>query len=169
MKLQDMKFSNRLVLKLAYEYPNEVVQLFTEYTDMLIAGDRLFREYLDLQNYDEEIMHLQQKYGIPYGRLYLAYYDEKLAGCIGLRKIDDERCEMKRLYVRPEFRGKHIGKQLIHKIIADAKGIGYKYMLLDTLPFLESAIHMYKEWGFYEIDSYNNSPMNTLIYMRKDL
>ncbi len=158
-----------LVFKLAYEYPEEVAKLFEEYIDLLIVGDPAFRKYLDLQNYDEEILHLQQKYGLPYGRLYLAYYEGKPAGCIGLRKIDEEKCEMKRLYVRPEFRGKHIGTQLIHKIIMDAEEIGYKHMFLDTLPFLESAIHMYREWGFYQIDSYNNNPMDTSIYMKKDL
>ena len=92
-----------------------------------------------------------------------------MAGCIGLRKINDARCEMKRLYVRPEFRVKCIGSMLIQKIIEDAKEIGYQHMLLDTLPFLESAVHMYKKWGFYEIESYNDSPMETSIYMRLDL
>ena len=105
----------------------------------------------------------------PFGRLYIAYCDDQLAGCIGLRKIDDENCEMKRLYVRPEFRGKQIGNQLVKKIIDDAKEIGYAHMLLDTLPFLQSAIHMYKQHGFYEIPSYNDSPMTTSIYMRLDL
>ena len=66
-----------------------------------------FKKYLDIQNYDEEIEHLEMKYGMPYGRLYLIYCDEKLAGCIGLRKIDNQNCEMKRLYIRPEFRGKN--------------------------------------------------------------
>lgn len=118
---------------------------------------------------DAELKHLEQKYGLPHGRLYLAYCDDALAGCIGLRKIDEENCEMKRLYVRPEFRGQHIGNILVQKIIEDAKEIGYSHMLLDTLPFLESAIHMYKTFGFYEIESYNNSPMETSIYMKADL
>ena len=118
---------------------------------------------------EEELKHLREKYGMPEGRLYLAYCGGQLAGCIGLRKIDDVRCEMKRLYVRPEFRGKCIGSMLIQKIIEDAKEIGYQHMLLDTLPFLESAVHMYKKWGFYEIESYNDSPMETSIYMRLDL
>lgn len=86
-----------------------------------------------------------------------------------MRKIDAQNCEMKRLYVRPEFRGKRIGNQLVKRIINDAKEIGYAHMLLDTLPFLQSAIHMYKQYGFYEIQSYNDSPMDTLIYMRLDL
>lgn len=76
---------------------------------------------------------------------------------------------MKRLYVRPAFRGKHIGSELVQRIIRDAKEIGYSHILLDTLPFLEHAIHMYQTCGFYEISSYNNSPLNTSIYMKLDL
>ena len=136
---------------------------------MLIDGDETFKEYLKLQNYDEELKHLETKYGQPDGRLYLAYYNQELAGCIGLRKIDKENCEMKRLFVRPKFRGLHIGNCLVERIIDDAKKIGYKYMLLDTLPFLNGAIHMYKKYGFYEISSYNNSPMDTSIYMKLNL
>lgn len=76
---------------------------------------------------------------------------------------------MKRLYVRPCFRGQGIGDILIRQIIKDAKEIGYRHMLLDTLPFLQSAIHMYRKYGFYEIESYNDSPMDASIYMRLDL
>lgn len=76
---------------------------------------------------------------------------------------------MKRLYVRSQFRGKRIGTQLIQRIIEDARQIGYSCMLLDTLPFLESAIHLYREYGFYETDSYNESPMSTSIFMKMDL
>lgn len=153
----------------AYDHPLETAALFSEYTDMLIAGDNSFRKYLDIQHYDEELAHLETKYGLPYGRLYLAYCEEEPAGCIGLRKIDDENCEMKRLYVRPRFRGQQIGNQLVQKIIADAKEIGYSHMLLDTLPFLKSAIRIYQKCGFYEIKSYNDSPMSTSIFMRLDL
>lgn len=153
----------------AYQYPQQVGILFSEYTDMLISGDSSFKKYLDIQHYDEEIEHLEIKYGMPHGRLYIAYCNGALAGCIGLRKIDEQNCEMKRLYVRPQFRGKQIGNQLISKVITDAKEIGYSHMLLDTLPFLQSAIHMYRKYGFYEIDSYNDSPMTTSIYMKLDL
>jgi ribosomal protein S18 acetylase RimI-like enzyme len=153
----------------AYGEREEISILFSEYTDMLTANDESFKKYLDIQHYDEEISHLESKYGMPDGRLYLIYCDRKLAGCIGLRKIDNQSCEMKRLYVRPEFRGKKLGNILVEKIIADAREIGYSYMLLDTLPFLQSAICMYKKFGFYEIESYNNSPMDTSIYMKLDL
>ena len=153
----------------AYDFSQEIKLLFSEYTDILIEGDPSFKEYLEIQNYDDELKHLEKKYGLPYGRLYLVYYNNEVAGCIGLKKIDKKNCEMKRLYVRPKFRGKQIGEQLIEKIIKAAKEIGYSYMLLDTLPFLKSAIRLYKKYGFYEISSYNNSPMETSIYMKLDL
>lgn len=158
-----------LEIKLAYDSPQEVRDLFSEYTDVLIAGDASFQEYLNLQNYEEELEHLEQKYGLPGGRLYLAYWNGKLAGCIGLRRIDRENCEMKRLYVRQEFRGHQIGRRLIERILEDANEMGYTYMLLDTLPFLKSALRLYRSCGFYEISSYNDSPMDTSIYMKRDL
>ena len=154
---------------LANDFLEEIKLLFSEYTDILIEGDLSFKEYLEIQNYDDELEHLEKKYGLPYGRLYLVYYNNEVAGCIGLKKIDEKNCEMKRLYVRPKFRGKQIGEQLIEKIIKAAKEIGYSYMLLDTLPFLKGAIYLYKKYGFYEIASYNNSPMDTSIYMKLDL
>lgn len=153
----------------AYEHEQEIGQLFSEYTDMLIEGDSSFKEYLNIQHYDEEVAHLEIKYGHPFGRLYLACVGGRAAGCIGLRKIDETNCEMKRLYVRPEFRGNKIGEQLVGKIIADAREIGYSAMLLDTLPFLESALHIYEKFGFYTIDSYNDSPVSASIFMKLDL
>lgn len=153
----------------AYHQREELRTLFEEYTRLLIERDASFKKYLDLQNYAEEIDHLDGKYGLPYGRVYLLYYDEKPAGCIGLRKIDDQSCEMKRLYIRPEFRGKRLGEILVERIIGDAREIGYSHMLLDTLPFLQSALRLYKKFGFYEIESYNNSPMKNSIYMKLDL
>lgn len=153
----------------AYEYSEQVRELFTEYTDMLVKGDPEFKNYLNIQNYGDELLHLDKKYGMPDGRLYLVYCDDGLAGCIGLRKIDEDNCEIKRLYVRSQFRKKHIGHHLVDIIINDAKLIGYKHILLDTLPFLQTAINMYKGFGFYEIESYNNSPMDSLIYLKYDI
>lgn len=153
----------------AYNLKKEIKELFTEYTDLLIEGDSTFKDYLAVQNYDEELAHLEIKYGHPHGRLYVAYYDEKLAGCVGLRKIDDKNCEMKRMYVRPEFRGKHIGDAMAKLVIADAKEIGYSHMLLDTFPFLKAAIQMYRGYGFYEIACYNDCPMTDVVYMKLDL
>ncbi|WP_244834183.1 GNAT family N-acetyltransferase [Clostridium sp. BJN0001] len=127
-------------IKLAYENNREIKELFLEYIEMLLKNDSDFAKYLELQNYDSELQHLSDKYGLPNGRLYIVKVENEFAGCIGLRKIDDENCEMKRLYVRPKFRGHKIANKLVEMIINDAKRIGYKSMLLDTLPFLERAI-----------------------------
>lgn len=147
----------------------DVKQLFREYTDMLISNDNNFANYLNLQNYDDELENLEVKYGLPFGRLYLIYYNKELAGCIALRKINSKLCEMKRLYIRSQFRSKGLGTHLVKKIISDATEIGYSAILLDTLPYLQDAIKLYKNFGFYEIESYNNSPMDNLIYLRLDL
>ena len=156
-------------IKLAYDSNREIKELFSEYIEMLVKNDQNFSKYLDLQNYDSELVHLADIYGLPEGRLYIVKVENMVAGCIGLKKIDNENCEIKRLYVRPAFRGCKIASKLVEMIIYDAKNIGYKNMLLDTLPFLEGAIYIYKKFGFYEIKSYNNSPMDNLIYMKLDL
>ena len=153
----------------AYAYPQEVGRLCAEYTDMLIASDGRFKEYLDMQHYDEELAQLSVKYGLPYGRLYLAFCNDEPVGCIGLRRLDEESCEMKRLYIQPQYQGLGIGSRLVQRIIADAKAIGYAAMMLDTLPFLAEALRLYKKFGFYEIENYNDSPLDNAIYMRLDL
>lgn len=152
-----------------YEYKEEIRALFTEYTNMLVENDSTFRQYLDIQNYDDEIEHLEHKYGLPDGRLYLLTVDGKAAGCGAIRKLDDDKCEMKRMYVRPEYRGNKYGELIMNKLIDDARETGYKHMLLDTLPFLKSAIAMYYKRGFYDIPCYNDSPMDTTIFMQFDL
>ena len=86
-------------IDLAYEQEEIVRKLFLEYTKMLIDNDKTFGEYLKLQNYDRELNNLKEKYGLPFGRLYLAYIDNEVAGCIALKRIDKNNCEMKRLYV----------------------------------------------------------------------
>ena len=158
-----------LTLREGCHFPDEVGTLFYEYTQLLIDHDPAFRDYLTLQNYDGELAHLEQKYGFPEGRLYLADWDGALAGCIALRRLDDTRCEMKRLYVRPGFRGRHIAQALVEQILRDAREIGYSAVLLDTLPFLDSALRLYRRLGFYDIPCYNDRPMETSIYLRKDL
>lgn len=131
-------------LKLGYDTPGAVRELFTEYTQMLVAHDPHFQVYLDLQHYDAEVVDLTQKYGLPDGRLYIAWCDGQPAGCIALRRLGDTTCELKRLYVRPAFRGRGIAGVMMQRILDDARAIGYTVMLLDTLPFLTSAIKMYR-------------------------
>jgi ribosomal protein S18 acetylase RimI-like enzyme len=152
-----------------YELKEEVKRLFTEYTDFLVSGDAEFKNYLEIQKYDRELENLEEKYGLPYGRLYVAFCEKQIAGCIALRKLNDTQCELKRLYVKPQFRNKGIAKLLVETVISDAKEIGYGSMLLDTLPFLTTAIKMYRKIGFYEIGCYNKSPLDNTIYMKLDL
>ena len=156
-----MEFVNGL------EYPREIGELFREYTEMLVRGDPKFQIYLDMQDYDEELAHLEGKYGPPGGKLILARGDGEAAGCIALKQMDEPgRCELKRLYVRPAFRGRGLGRELTEAIIAAARELGYKEMLLDTLPFLQSAQRIYRAAGFREIEKYNDSPMDDATYMK---
>lgn len=164
-----MNHKEKIEILPGYHYPEEIRTLFCEYTNTLVVGDARFAGYLEKQNFDAELLHLEEKYGTPYGRLYVALWEGKPAGCIGLRKIDEKNCEMKRLYVRPQFRGKGIGRILAQRIVEEAGQIGYRHMYLDTLPFLQTAITMYRNMGFYEVASYNNSPMENLVYLRLDL
>lgn len=158
-----MEFVNGL------DYPREIGEMFREYTDMLVANDPAFQGYLDLQGYEAELAQLGKKYGPPRGRLILAREGAESAGCIALREIDAEKCELKRLYVRPAFRGRALGRALSERLIAEARAIGYREMLLDTLPFLQTAQRLYRELGFCEIEKYNDSPMDNATYMRLEL
>ena len=122
-----------------------------------------------IQGYDDELKDLEKKYGMPDGRLYLAIWEGKPAGCIALRRLTGENCEMKRLYVRPAFQGHGIGRALAEKIIEEAKNAGYSHMFLDTVPVLADAVRLYRKMGFYETECYNDSPVETTLFMEYDL
>jgi GNAT superfamily N-acetyltransferase len=152
------------------EHPEEIVALFSEYTQMLVEVEPSFAGYLEQQNYQHEIEDLPYKYGPQVGGvLHLALVDGKPVGCIGLRKLDDTRCEMKRLYVLLEYRKNKLGDRLVQHILQDARELGYKQMLLDTLPQLDSAIRLYQRHGFDFIPCYNDSPVESTLFMGKDL
>ena len=118
-----------MIMELATEEPllSQVREIFREYQASLGVD-------LCFQNFEEELATLPGKYAPPQGRLYLAYVDGQLAGCIALRRFEENHCEMKRLYLRPQFRGQNMGKKLAEKVIGDARQIGYSQMCLDTLP-----------------------------------
>jgi GNAT superfamily N-acetyltransferase len=152
-----------------YDRKMEVSVLFEEYTRMLIAGEPEMAPYLKQQGYEEELAHLEEKYGYPDGRFYIALVEERVVGCIALRRLDEVRCELKRLYVLPEMRGCGIARALTRRLIADARAIGYRQILLDTLPFLREAIALYESEGFCRVEKYNDSPVEKTYFYRLTL
>ena len=134
-------------------------ELFLEYAQSLGFS-------LCFQNFDKELAALPGDYASPEGRLLLAEYGSRLAGCVALHKLSDDICEMKRLYLRPQFRGKGLGRILADRIIAEARQIGYKRMRLDTVePVMKDAVAMYRRLGFTEIAPYTANPNPGTLYM----
>ena len=154
-----------ITIKPAFRERKAIQELLVEYTSMMVAEDPRYEDFLELQRFEAEVAHPERKYC----RLYLVKADGVPAGCIAMQRLDSSRCEMKRLYIRPAFRGKGIARRLVEILLADARKDGYEAMVLDTFPFLRQAVNLYRDLGFYEIPSYNYSPMESTIYMRKDL
>jgi len=144
------------------DYLPEVKELILEYTK------RLGRN-LDFQNLDEELSDPGKKYTAPEGELLIALDGERALGMAAYHRHSDTRCEMKRLYVRPEARGLHLGDTLVTEILSHAKAAGYTEMVLDTIEPLKTAIHLYEKHGFTRCEPYYNNPMDDVIYMRKTL
>jgi ribosomal protein S18 acetylase RimI-like enzyme len=144
------------------ETPAEISQareLFLEYGKSLGFS-------LCFQSFDKELAGLPGDYAPPEGRLLLAEFGDELAGCGALRRLEPGICEMKRLYLRPKFRGKGLGQMLAEKLIADARLIGYKRMRLDTVePVMKTAVSIYRDLGFREIAPYRENPIAGALYM----
>ena len=108
-------------------------------------------------------------YSLPDGALLLAKYDNQTIGCVALKKLENDVCEMKRLYLRDKFRGKGFGRELAIRVITEAKKKGYSVMRLDTLEKLKEAINLYVSLGFKKTKPYYNNPLPGVIYWELDL
>lgn len=146
------------------EFISIVREIFLEYSESVGAG-------FCFQGFMEELAQLPGEYAPPCGRLFLVFDDQggKIAGCGALRCIDADTCEMKRFYVRPAFRGKGLGRELIHALIGAAREIGYARMRLDTLPSMTTAIALYRALGFREIPPYWANPVPGVVFFECDL
>jgi GNAT superfamily N-acetyltransferase len=145
--------------------------------DEINLARQLFREYekwidvdLCFQSFEKELSELPGRYAPESGRLLLAYSDEELAGCIALRRLSEDTCEMKRLFLRPGFHGRGLGRTLAQKIIDEARAMGYARMCLDTIPGkMDKAISLYRSLGFREISPYYDSPVAGAKFMELSL
>lgn len=139
-------------------------------------GRALFEEYartidvdLCFQNFAAELDKISVMYAPPAGALLLATVGSETAGCVGLRKLRDDICEMKRLYVRPPFRGKHLGRRMAEDIARRARELGYRTLVLDTLGTMEAAQGLYMSMGFTPAMSYCVNPLPNVKYFSLDL
>ena len=137
----------------------QIRALFLEYAHALDFN-------LCFQNFDRELQELPGIYSPPRGRLILCDVDGKAAGCIALKPLEPHACEMKRLFVRPEFRRKQLGLKLAERLLDDAREIGYSVMRLDTIRgLMDNAIGLYASLGFKEIPPYYENPIANAVYM----
>jgi putative acetyltransferase len=149
----------KLIQATSNEEVQQARQLFEEYAEWLGLN-------LCFQNFDKELAALPGEYAAPSGRLFLARQNDQMAGCVALRRIGDGIGEMKRLYVRPEFRGQGLGRRLTETLLREAREIGYRRVRLDTLPGkMDKAIAMYRSLGFKNIEPYYNNPVEGAAFM----
>ncbi|HET7163225.1 MAG TPA: GNAT family N-acetyltransferase [Rhodanobacteraceae bacterium] len=145
-------------------------------TDLVATARELFREYaaaigtdLEYQGFTAELAALPAPYVPPRGALLIASSESGVAGCVALRPLDEQRGEMKRLYVRPAYRKTGLGKSLVEAMIDAARRVGYRELRLDTLPSMASAQALYRRLGFVEIPPYNTTHLPGTRFYSLDL
>ena len=155
------------------DHVRELIKAFVRWHLKRHLEDTQFtKEYFDPKDLEKELASLPGKYAIPAGRLLLAFYNDQPVGCVALKKIDDHSCEMKRMFVYPEFHGKGVGYALANAIIDEAKKIGYSSMKLDTSIRQIEAQKLYQGFEFKNIEAYYELPeklKNWLVFMELKL
>lgn len=142
----------------------------------LDAVRALFKEYaasldfeLCFQDFQDELDALPGPYAPPEGAILLAEVDGQIAGCVAVKPLEDSVCEMKRLYVRPEYRNQGLGRMLAQAIVERAREVGYNRMRLDTVESMQAARTVYRSLGFEERDAYYDNPLPDVVYMEREL
>ena len=141
---------------------NDAIELFQEYANTLNIS-------LSFQNFDEELKIINSMYGSPTGCLLLVYDNELPVACAAYRKIGEDICELKRMYIKPDYRRKGIGQEIVNILCTRSKLNGYRIMRLDTLDIMTPAIKLYSNNGFYKIEAYYHNPNEGVVYMEKSL
>jgi putative acetyltransferase len=146
------------------------------FPDDLDAVIAIFREYigstsvsLDFQHYEDELADLPGKYDAPKGGLFLAWDAGAVVGCASFRAVDDNVCEMKRVYVRPGARGQNLGRRLVECILAEGRAAGYRRICLDVLPEFEAARRLYESLGFVPAPPVTFNPVAGTKFLGMDL
>ncbi len=137
---------------------NDAINLFQEYANSLNIS-------LAFQNFDEELNIINSMYGSPTGCLLLVYDNELPIACAAYRKIGEDVCELKRMYIKSDYRRNGVGQEIMNILCTRAKLNGYKLMRLDTLDTMIPAIKLYSNNGFYTIDAYYHNPNEGVVYM----
>jgi len=142
----------------------------------IAAVSGLWREYwksIDLpdefQGFGEELKGLPGVYGEDGGALLITFIDDVAAGTIALRRLNHHAGEVKRLYLRPAFRGRGLGRRLLEEVVERARAIGYETLYADTLPIMTEALSLYERMGFENVDAYANNPTPNAIFLRLNL
>jgi GNAT superfamily N-acetyltransferase len=141
----------------------EARELIVEYARTL--GDHV----LYMQDFAEELAALPGAYAPPRGALLLARVGGAAAGCVALRPLGDDLCELKRMYVRPAYRGGGVGRSLVEAALAEARRLGYRRVCLDTLPSMAAAVALYRALGFAPIEPYGAVPIPDALYLGLEL
>ncbi|MCM4151723.1 N-acetyltransferase [Arenibacter sp. N53] len=141
-----------------------------------LAAKELILEYVDwlgidlsFQNFDQEMKGLPQMYNLEDGGLFIAYINNEAVGIAGIRRFNEQDCEVKRMYVKPKSRGLGIGQLLLKDCLDTARKLQYKSVKLDTADFMKSAIKLYTDHGFVEISAYRHNPHESAKYFELDL
>jgi len=155
---------------------SDIAMLFWAITKEEDIARKLIAEYvdsldfsLDFQNIDKELEYLSRFYAPPFGMIILTKVDDEFVGVACMRDLGNSVAEISRMYVKPNYRGKGLGRKILDKLVYEAKSMHMRFLRLDTVPDMESALHLFVSKGFYEIEDYGPIPLDGIRFMELKL